>query len=154
PFADRTFSVVVSRFAFHHLPDPSAVLADMKRICRAHGRVAVVDLLASDDPVKAAALNRMERLRDPSHVRALDLAELTALFSTVGLPAPRARFYRLRSEVEAVLSRSFPKPGDGDRIREIFLDSLADDGLGLGTYRKGSELRFSYPVAILVADLN
>jgi hypothetical protein len=34
----------------------------------------------------------------------------------------------------------------------MFVDSLADDGLGLGTYRKGDELRFSYPVAILVAD--
>ena len=32
------------------------------------------------------------------------------------------------------------------------VDSLADDGLGLGTRRRGSEIRFAYPVAILVAE--
>lgn len=152
PVADAAFSIVTSRFAFHHLSDPAAVLADMKRACRPGGRVAVVDLLASPDPVKAAALNEMECLRDPSHVRALDLAELSALFPAVGLPEPRASFYRLRAEVEAVLARSFPNPGDADRVRQIFADSVDDDALGLGTHRKGDELRFAYPVAILVAD--
>jgi SAM-dependent methyltransferase len=152
PMADASFSVVVSRFAFHHLADPAAVLADMKRACRPGGRIAVVDLLASSDPAKATAMNAMERLRDPSHVRALDLAELCAFFPAVGLPEPRASFYRLRADVEGVLARSFPAPGDADRVRQMFVDSLADDGLGLGTHRKGDELRFAYPVAILVAD--
>jgi SAM-dependent methyltransferase len=152
PIVDGAFSVVVSRFAFHHLSDPAAVLADMTRACRRGGRVAVVDLLASSDPVKAAAMNRMERLRDPSHARALDLAELSTLFPAVGLPEPRASFYRLRAEVEGVLARSFPAPGDADRIRAMFVESLTGDTLGLGTHRKGDELRFAYPVAILVAE--
>jgi ubiquinone/menaquinone biosynthesis C-methylase UbiE len=73
PFADATFSIVVSRFAFHHFPDPAAVLAEMRRVCRSGGRVVVADLMASPDPEKAAAFHRMEMLRDPSHARALTL---------------------------------------------------------------------------------
>jgi len=34
----------------------------------------------------------------------------------------------------------------------MFADSVVDDGLGLGTRRRGSEIRFGYPVAILVAE--
>src|SRR2546422_590128 len=33
PYADGAFSLVVSRFAFHHFPEPRAVLAEMKRVC-------------------------------------------------------------------------------------------------------------------------
>src|SRR5439155_11310611 len=62
PFANASFSIVVSRFAFHHFPDPSRVLAEMKRVCRPGGTVAVVDVVASADAAKARAFNRMERL--------------------------------------------------------------------------------------------
>jgi ubiquinone/menaquinone biosynthesis C-methylase UbiE len=34
PYGDGAFSIVVSRFAFHHFPDPRAVLAEMRRVCR------------------------------------------------------------------------------------------------------------------------
>ena len=124
----------------------------MVRACAPGGRVVVADLVASSEARKADALNRMEKLRDPSHVRALSLDELRALFHDVGLPVPRETFYALESEVEGVLTRSFPNPGDADVIRRMFVDSLADDGLGLGTRRRGSEIRFAYPVAILVAE--
>src|SRR5438477_8026921 len=89
PYPDGAFSLVVSRFAFHHFPEPRAVLAEMRRVCAPGGSVVVGDLLGSDDPRKAAAFERMERLRDPSHVRALRLAELVALFADVGFGRPR-----------------------------------------------------------------
>ena len=71
PFPDRSFSLVVSRFAFHHFVDPLAVLREMARVATRPGRVVVADMAASDDPRRADAFNRMERLRDPSHTRAL-----------------------------------------------------------------------------------
>ena len=152
PYPDAAFSLVVSRFAFHHFPEPRAVLAEMKRVCAPGGRVAVVDVAASEDPVKAAALNRMEKLRDPSHVRALTLAELRTLFQEVGLPAPRAALYQLKSELEGLLERSFPAPGNAERVRQMIVDSLEDDGLGLGTRRRGDTIVFAYPVVLLVAS--
>src|SRR5439155_15131962 len=111
----------------------------------------LVDVAASEDTAKAAAFNRMEKLRDPSHVRALTLAELEGLFAEVGLSAPRAKFYQLKSELEGLLERSFPEPGDAERIRRIFLDSLDSDGLGLATQPRGDTIVFAYPVAALVA---
>jgi len=70
----------------------------------------------------------------------------------VGLPAPRETFYSLKSEVEGLLERSFPNPGDGEIIRRMFVESVGDDGLGLATRLHESEIRFAYPVAILVAE--
>jgi len=152
PYNDNSFSLVTSRFAFHHFLDPKAVLAEMKRVCAPGGRVVVIDTDASADATKASEFNRMEKLRDPSHVRAMPAAELESFFAGVGLHSPRVTGYRLEGELESLLGRSFPLPGDADKIREIFRASLADDRLGIPMSREGETIRYAYPVAVLVAD--
>jgi len=92
PFADDTFSLVFSRYSFHHLPDPMAVLKEMQRVCINTGRVVVVDVYM-ETTTQADAYNHTERLRDPSHVRALLLDELMELFASVGLEVSQPVFY-------------------------------------------------------------
>ena len=152
PWPDGAFSIVTSRFAFHHFLDPRAVLAEMRRVCAPGGKVVVIDTEASPDVAKAAEFNRMEKLRDPSHVRAMPLTELRGLFPQAGLPAPRGTSYRLEGELEALLGRSSPLAGDADKIREIFAASLGDDRLGIPMAREDARIRYAYPVAVLVAD--
>ena len=149
PEADGAFTLVVSRFAFHHLLEPGAVLKEMHRVCAPGGTVMVID--SAPAPEKAEAFNRVEVLRDPSHVRALPLGEHLALFATADLPAPRQTFYRLQTDLEGLLARSFPNPGDAERIRAIYEASLADDALDMATRREGDALRLAFPVAVLAA---
>jgi len=151
PWPEASFAIVVTRFAVHHFPDPRAVLREMVRVCAPGGRVVVVDTCASADPAKAAEFNRLEKLRDPSHVRALPLAELQGLFPAAGLPEPQTSFYELRDEVTNLLARSFPNPGDEAEILEMFAASAADDRLGIPVRRDGDRLAYAYPVAILAA---
>jgi SAM-dependent methyltransferase len=149
PWPDGTFTLVVSRFAFHHLLDPGAVLAEMRRVCAPGGTVVVVDTAPAPDRV--AAFNRVEVLRDPSHVRALSLAEHLALFAAAGLPVPRQTFYRLQTDLEGLLARSFPDPGVVERLRALYEASLTDDGLDMATRRVGDALQLGFPVAVLAA---
>jgi ubiquinone/menaquinone biosynthesis C-methylase UbiE len=151
PFPDVRFSIVVSRFAFHHFQDPAAVLAEMRRVCRIGGRVVVADLMASPDPVKAAAFHRMEMLRDPSHARALALDALRALYHESGLSIPSETFWHMDIDVNGLLARSFPEPGNEPVIRRMFEDSVADDALGLETRREAGRLRFTYSNVVLSA---
>ena len=147
PYADGTFSIVSARFAFHHFPDPPAVLKEMRRVCRAGGRVVVADSAPARE--KADAFNAMERLRDPSHVRAMPVEELREMLLRAGLSEPRIASYRLEGELEDLLRRSFPNEGDADRIRDIFERSLADDTLDMATRRKDGKIYYGFPVAIL-----
>jgi SAM-dependent methyltransferase len=150
PYRDGSFSLVVSRFAFHHFLDPGAVLREMIRVSRAGGSIVIADSAPAVN--KAAAFNAMERLRDPSHARAMPLDELRTLMLDAGLPAPRVTTCRLEGELEGLLARSFPKPEDIQEIRRMFDASLVDDGLDLAARRDGDRIRYGYPVAILVSQ--
>lgn len=152
PYTDASFSIVAARYAFHHFPNPGAVLAEMKRVCAPGGKVVVIDVMASPDPAKAAAYNRMEKLRDPSHTRGLTLVEMETLFQQTGLPSPRKTFYRVEGEVEDLLQRSFPNPGDADKVHQMFVEALDHDGLGMDVRRQGDEIHFAYPITILCSD--
>ena len=152
PFADGGFTIVVTRFSMHHFADPAAVLREMARVCAPGGRLVVVDMYASEDPAKAAEFNRLERLRDPSHMRSLTLPELKSLFGEAGLPEPEASFYELRDEVRNLLARSFPEPGDDVKIIELFMASAVDDRLGVPVRIEGGQIHYAYPVAILAVQ--
>jgi len=145
PFPDAAFSVVVTRYSFHHFLDPKAVLSEMVRVCRPGGRVVVIDVLTSS-PEQAEAYNRVEKLRDPSHVRALSLEELAWLFHNAGLLDVKTAFYKLDVPLEELLARSFPNPGDADRIRQTFADDIGVDRLGVGAHRRGGAIHFAFPI--------
>jgi SAM-dependent methyltransferase len=150
PFPPDQFSIVSSRFVFHHLQNPLAALKEMKRVCKASGKVVVADM--SPLPEKAAALDAAELLRDPSHVRAMPEDELRGLFEQAGLGIPQVFSYRLEGELEDLLSRSFPNEGDADRLRKIYADSVNDNALDLNTRLVDGKIFYSFPVAVLVAQ--
>ena len=77
--------------------------------------------------------------------------ELRQLFDQAGLPAPDVHTYRMEGELEDLMARSFPNEGDSDRIREMFVDSLADDALDLNTRQENGRIYYGMPVAVLVA---
>ena len=128
PFLPGSFDLVISRFAVHHFDDPAAALAEMARVCRPGGRVAIFDIVAAE-PERAAEYNHRERLRDPSHTRALTAEELRTTMEGAGLeighfverdqPLPLERWLaqthppdqvaaQLRAELEAELSGGTP----------------------------------------------
>ncbi|HTO11981.1 MAG TPA: methyltransferase domain-containing protein [Candidatus Binatia bacterium] len=149
PYPDASFSIVTSRFAFHHFLDPFAVLREMVRACAPGGTVVVVDTAPAPDRIDA--FNRVERLRDPSHVRALALDEHLDFFRRAGLEEPRVTRYRLDTDLDALLSRSFPDPGNAEKIRALIAASLPDDALDLDARRDGERIRLGHPIAILAA---
>ncbi len=152
PCPDCSFSIVTSRYAFHHLEAPQAALSEMKRVCRVGGKVLLIDQVASAIPEEAEALNRMERLRDPSHVRSLTLEELRERSASVGLSSPRVGYYTVEVELETLLRGSFPNKGDGEKVRQMIMESLDHGGMGVKIRRVNGKVIFSYPIAVLMAE--
>ena len=147
PFADGAFDIVTARFALHHLEDPSGALAEMTRVCAPGGVVAVIDNAPA--PEHADAYNAMEILRDPSHVRAMPVTEIEQLVAGAGLRRQTTTRYFIESDLDTLLARSFPEPGDEPRIRALFEAAIVDDRLGLSTRRAAGTIEYRNPVAVV-----
>ncbi|MCA9454039.1 MAG: methyltransferase domain-containing protein [Nitrospira sp.] len=150
PFPSAHFSCVVTRYSFHHFLDPMAVLLEMVRVCKPHGRVMVVDAVLPSE--KTGAYNRMEQLRDPSHTKALSFAEMATAFEMSGLTNIKTGRYKVEMELERQLAASFPHPGDKNKLRRMFESDIGKDAMGVGVHRMGSEIHFAYPILITVGQ--
>jgi ubiquinone/menaquinone biosynthesis C-methylase UbiE len=150
PFDDGAFCIVVTQASFHHFADPAAVLAEMIRVCQPGGRIAVNDM--TFDPPQAAAFDRIEKLRDPSHVRVLTLAQLRGLGEAAGLEELTVQEFPLSLPIEAVLATSFPAPGDLERVRALYREDAASgqDRLGMKLRGENGQLVASYPMTLVV----
>ena len=62
----------------------------------------------------------------------------------------RTQLYKHEVELEQVLQRSFPKPGDADTIRQMFVDDLGVNRLGVGRHRREGNIHYAYPIAVIV----
>jgi SAM-dependent methyltransferase len=151
PFAEGSFDIVSCRFAFHHFEEPPRAFAEMLRVCKRGGRVVLCDGYASDDPVKAAAFNRMEKHRDPSTVEFRTVGYLIALFAKAGLPPPARAFYRVPVERDRLIAGSFPANDDRALLRQMIDESVEGDTLAMQSHRDGDTIVLSYPAVILTA---
>lgn len=147
PFLDGSFSIVLTRYSFHHFLHPEEVLAEMIRVCKPGGRILVADVLLPPD--KVDLYNTAENLRDPSHVRALTHQQMGELIQKTSLKEVSVDHYKVEMELEKLLAGSFPNPGDADRVRQIFHDNVASDGLGVNAHLVGDEIHFAFPINVV-----
>jgi SAM-dependent methyltransferase len=126
PFPDASFDAVVCQFGLMFVADRPAAVAEMRRVLRPGGRLAVAVWASIEAiPAFAAELALFERLAGPAAADALrapfvlgDAGRLTALFDAPGNPAARvsthvgaARFPSIRTLVEADLRGWLPIMG-------------------------------------------
>jgi ubiquinone/menaquinone biosynthesis C-methylase UbiE len=85
PFPDESFDIVTVRLASHHFAEIATAVREMARVTGSGGKVVVVDNYGPEDDALDAQLDRIERLRDPSHVRSYRLSVWRKLLADAGL---------------------------------------------------------------------
>ncbi len=151
PFGDGAFTVVTATLAIHHFGDPRRVVAEMTRVCRPGGRIAVTDIVAPADDAKRALANEIERLRDPSHAETLSGAGLEELLSSQGLVVRGRASGSLTRELEEWCRVAGTPPEAAARVRAILLASQPGDLAGMDPVLAGQEVTFRHDWMTLLA---
>jgi ubiquinone/menaquinone biosynthesis C-methylase UbiE len=151
PFAESEFDVVVCRFAFHHFEEPGRVLREMARVCRPLGKVAVEDLVSSEHRPRGDYQNRFERLRDPSHTRALAPTELIGLFTAAGLELDRLYSGELVQNLERWLANCQTPPERAAEVRAMIQRDGREDLSGTCPYLEEGQWFFRQLTLAVVA---
>ncbi|HEU0226964.1 MAG TPA: class I SAM-dependent methyltransferase [Arachidicoccus soli] len=148
PYADNSFSIVVSRYSFHHFKQPERVLQEMYRVCQEKGRILIADFTLSEENLKS--FNLMEKLRDSSHVQAFSFQAFQNMLENSGLKNIRFTTYKIEMKLEDQLQASFPDEGDADKIRQLFKDDLIENRMGINARLINNEMYFTYPINVYI----
>ena len=142
PFEEGEFDIAVCRFAFHHFEQPEKVLAEMRRVCRPGGTVAVEDLYASEMPDRAACLNRIERLRDHSHTAALPLGGLIAMYARAGIEIIRLYSDEIAVDAEQWFATAQTAADDVAEVNRLLAEDMRRDLSGMRPFVRDGRLFF------------
>lgn len=126
PFPADSFDLVTARVAPHHFIDIRAFVSEAFRVLRKDGRLLIADTSVPDGlPDVDQWQNRVEWLRDQSHIRNYSPAEWTQLTSTAGF---RVDLVERCDEAKPITLRDWmAKSGcAGDaagQVEQMFLDA-------------------------------
>jgi len=122
PFADGSFQIVTCRIAPHHFPRPDRFVAEVARVLTPDGRFVLIDSTVPAGET-GAFINEVERLRDPSHVRSLPVAEWEALLAGAGLRVAVAETFRKRHDYDDWTARSRMTPEGKASLARLVLEA-------------------------------
>ncbi|MGH9326376.1 MAG: class I SAM-dependent methyltransferase [Terriglobia bacterium] len=142
PYPDGAFHLVTCQFAFHHIMKPEAVLLEMVRVVRPEGRLLVVDTLGPESDEKWELHNRIEQLRDPSHVASIRLTSFLKLFEDAGLEITRQSLKSHQRSFTNWMERAGVKKSDPryQEVRQRIEDAIPGDKAGFLAQPQGNDL--------------
>lgn len=150
PYENNLFSLVITRYSFHHYLEPEKAAAEMKRVCSPGGKVAIIDV--STPAEKQKYYDEVEKIRDPSHTKALTPEEFMKVVESAGLVNIKTGFYRLARELESQISCSFPIEGGADKMRKIFGEDIGKNKTGFEPEKVNGQIIIYYPHIIIVGE--
>jgi ubiquinone/menaquinone biosynthesis C-methylase UbiE len=126
PFADASFDIVTCRVAAHHFGDVRAFVAEAGRLLRPRGMLLISDHISPADPELDAFMDRFERWRDPSHVRAYSYNEWHSLCTENRLTVIHQEDHQREPyEFPDWTARMRMPPTERDRLERWLLDAPA-----------------------------
>lgn len=153
PYPRNSFDLVVSRLTIHHFVSPEVQLQEMCRVCKPGHVVGILDLLSPPQASLIEPYNRLERMRDPSHTRALTRDEFVDMIQNAGLRLCFEDMRDIEVDAERWLQMTATPEHIGNQIREQLKDEI-DGGTetGMRPYFNEERLKFMQTWAIFIGE--
>lgn len=152
PFIEDSFDLVTCRTAFHHFPDPRAVLAEVARVLVPDGRFVIEDVYGPDEAGLSAAREEIEKALDRFHVKAYSIAEMKSMLSEAGLQVAVSSHPETRQLPLEIILRleDIREPRERVRLETLLRRSLGRDLAGLRIDEVDGQLSLKWETVILV----
>jgi len=147
PFADASFDRVTSRQSAHHYADIRRALCEVSRVLRPGGRFVLIDTISPEDDEFDVFLNRIELLRDSSHVRDYRVSDWREMFCEVGFEFEDLQAWDIALVFDEWVERSRTPAREVAMLRESFGEASRRVR---ERFRVSPDCDWSVPVALVV----
>ena len=155
PFTDGVATIVACGYAFHHIQEPARALAEMARVLRPGGRVAVADIIVAEG-LGGEIQNKIERVRDPSHTSAQTVSQFRRLIHDARLRLLSEELRPHWYDFDLWMRNAGSAPGDATyvEVRRMMEEIMAHETPGLNPRysEKTGKFEFLHTVLLLVAE--
>ena len=155
PFPDSSFEIVTVRLAPHHFADPVGFVREVHRVLQPDGKFLLVDTTVPEDDLLDEEINRIELLRDPSHVRNYRVSEWRNMLEQNGFMISQVQVGMhaggTRMEVIGWMDRIGTPPENRPQLLGAFFDPTPELVEALDIRREHDIATFSLPEMTLLA---
>lgn len=144
PFLDACFDIVISRLAFHHFVNPQLIFTEQARVLKPGGKLVLWDMVPANLSLRDE-IDRIETLRDPSHVRELSKKEMRSLYEQAGLKLTLQEELEIPVSLEGWMALTGTPDVVRDEIRTMMeADMNGDSSTGFEPYLQNEEIHFHH----------
>ena len=153
PFDDASLDLVTCRLAPHHFQDVRAFLSEVHRVLRTDGLFCMTDSVSPESEKLRAWQNRVERLRDNSHVYGYPPSQWDAMITDAGFSLEKTAHVRNAQMSFLWWVRPEKNPPEVvQEIRDAFAQLSPEEAREYYTVcPEGDDFYFSWPMYIVKA---
>ncbi len=152
PFANESFDIVLSRLAFHHFSDPKKCFDEMTRVLKKGGKLAVIDMEAADEALRDTE-DKIEKARDPSHVRNLSIKEFEEMFREARVKVVKENRTDIPVSLDAWLKLTDTPVDISNDISKHFLHEMeGGEKTGFKPYLLNGEIKFDQRWLMIIGE--
>ena len=154
PFADGTFDLAICGYSIHHMLHPARVIAELARVVRVGGRVALADMV-SRDVADRELQTKIEKTRDPSHALALFAEEFRKFLVNANMRVISSELVEKTRNFEVWMNAMQVPRGTAAyaETRRLLEGTMGNDAAGMRPkINDVGELEYTLPTIYVVAE--
>lgn len=150
PFSNQQFDIVLTRLAFHHFTEIERPFSEMNRVLKHDGKLVVIDMEAAAEELRETE-DRIETMRDPSHIKNRSKQEFAYLYEKHGFVLTKSESTAVPVSLKAWLALTNTTEDTGKEITTLMEEDMrGGKPTGFGPYINDGEIYFCQRWLLLI----